>query len=53
MCPKFKHGTTISHPDVLRQGIAINFSTHIKVAYEKAVEKNGFSLETFEGPVHK
>jgi len=51
MCPKFKHGTTVSYPGVLHQGIAINFSTHIKVAFEKAVEKNGFDLETFQGPI--
>jgi len=51
MCPKFKHGTTISHPGVRRQGTAINFSTHIKDAYEKAVAKGGFNLEKFQGPV--
>ena len=47
MRPEFKHGTTVSCPGVSRQGIAINFSTHIKDAFEKAVEKNGFDLETF------
>ena len=47
MRPEFKHGTTVSRPGVFRQGIAINFSTHIKDAFEKAVEKNGFDLETF------
>ncbi|KAL4075327.1 hypothetical protein V8B97DRAFT_1883409 [Scleroderma yunnanense] len=51
MCPKFKHGTTVSCPGVLRQGTAINFSTHIKVAYAKAAEKEGFDLKTFQGPV--
>ena len=47
MRPGFKHGTTVSHPGVFRQGIAINFSTHIKDAFERAVEKDGFDLETF------
>lgn len=51
MCPKFKHGTTISCPGVHRQGTAINFSTHIKDAYEKAIAKGGFNLEKFQEPV--
>lgn len=51
MCPKFKHGTTLSHPGVCRQGTAINFSTHIKDAYEKAAAKGGFDLKKFQGPV--
>ena len=51
MCPKFKHGITVSYESVSQQGIAINFSTHIKVAFERAVEKNGFDLETFQGAV--
>jgi hypothetical protein len=37
------HGTTCPRPGLERQGIAINFSTHILEAYRKAqqAEKDG------------
>jgi hypothetical protein len=36
MRPKHKHATTRAHPDLERQGIAINFSTHILEAFQRA-----------------
>ncbi|KAG1759298.1 hypothetical protein EDD22DRAFT_971676 [Suillus occidentalis] len=36
MQPKFKHGTTLAREGVHRQGTAINFSTHIKKAFDEA-----------------
>jgi hypothetical protein len=38
MRPKHKHGTTQAHPDLERQGVAINFLTHILEAFQKAQE---------------
>ncbi|KAG9310474.1 hypothetical protein JVU11DRAFT_9618 [Chiua virens] len=46
--PGYKHGTTHSRPGTLRQGVAINFSTHIKEAYDTAIKAGGFHLE-FDG----
>ncbi|KIN95252.1 hypothetical protein M404DRAFT_1007678 [Pisolithus tinctorius Marx 270] len=40
----FQHGTTLARPGVWRQGTAINFSTHIKVAYDAAVQAGGIEL---------
>jgi hypothetical protein len=34
--PTHKHGTTLPRPGLERQGVAINFSTHILQAYQKA-----------------
>jgi hypothetical protein len=36
MQPKFKHGTTLAREGIYRQGTAINFSTHIKKAFNEA-----------------
>lgn len=47
--PEYKHGTTQSRPGTLRKGVAVNFSTHIKAAYDRAVEAGGFVLEEPEG----
>ncbi|KAI6149155.1 hypothetical protein BKA82DRAFT_1001376 [Pisolithus tinctorius] len=46
MClwPAFKHGTTLARPGTWRQGTAINFSTHIKDAYDAAVKAGGIEL---------
>lgn len=45
MKPTFKHGTTLSRPGVKRGGTAINFATHIKVAFDKAVIAGGLSVD--------
>ncbi|KAI6046200.1 hypothetical protein EDC04DRAFT_2888345 [Pisolithus marmoratus] len=46
MClrPEFRHGTTLARPGTLCQGTAINFSTHIKDAYDAAVKAGGLEL---------
>ncbi|KIM50385.1 hypothetical protein SCLCIDRAFT_34337 [Scleroderma citrinum Foug A] len=44
LCPKYKHGITLARPGVWRQGTAINFSTHIKSAYDVAVASGGIQL---------
>jgi len=37
MQPCFKHGTTLAQEGVFRQGTAINFSKHIKKAFDEAI----------------
>ncbi|KAI5994955.1 hypothetical protein EDC04DRAFT_2613086 [Pisolithus marmoratus] len=37
MKPTSRHGTTLACPGVKRQGTAINFATHIKAAFDKAM----------------
>jgi len=50
VCPRYKHGTTRSRPgSIIRQGIAINFSTHIKEAFDIAVKAGGFVLKNGGG----
>ncbi|KAG1718580.1 hypothetical protein EDB19DRAFT_1920363 [Suillus lakei] len=41
MQPKFKHGTTLAREGVCRQGTAINFSRHIKKAFDEAIAIEG------------
>jgi hypothetical protein len=41
MQPAFKHGTTLARKNVQRQGTAINFSQHIKKAFDQAVGIEG------------
>ncbi|KAG0701054.1 hypothetical protein DFH29DRAFT_1000545 [Suillus ampliporus] len=41
MQPKFKHGTTLAREGVCRQGTAINFSQHIKKAFNEALAIEG------------
>ena len=45
--PQFLHGTTLYRPGTERAGIVFTFSTHIRKAYEEAVEKalNGVFME--------
>ncbi|KAG2138190.1 hypothetical protein BD769DRAFT_1637950 [Suillus cothurnatus] len=41
MQPCFKHGTTLAREGVCRQGTAINFSKHIKKAFDEAIAIEG------------
>ncbi|KAI6042293.1 hypothetical protein EDC04DRAFT_2601080 [Pisolithus marmoratus] len=43
--PTPRHGTTLSYPGVKCQGTAINFSTHIKTAFEKALSAGGLVVD--------
>jgi hypothetical protein len=38
--PSHKHGTTLPRPGLVRNGVAHNWSTHIKEAYAKAHPTN-------------
>ncbi|KIO07561.1 hypothetical protein M404DRAFT_997744 [Pisolithus tinctorius Marx 270] len=40
----FQLGTTLAQPGFRHQGTAINFSTHIKAAYDAAVQAGGIEL---------
>ncbi|KAI6125327.1 hypothetical protein EDD17DRAFT_1771376 [Pisolithus thermaeus] len=43
--PTSRHGTTLSRPGVKCQGTAINFSTHIKTAFDKAMSAGGLVID--------